>query len=140
MGQRVGFCRQHFAGRSLPADGASRQPPRPCSSGVKTMKIKLASALGLALLAASLTFGSSFACPDTPGTTASALPTAPEADAMDREYLPVQRSATEAPVAEVDQPAAVASVTDRSSTEVAAPSATQSVNAVVADVTQNVTL
>jgi hypothetical protein len=104
------------------------------------MKTKLASALGLALLAASLTFDSSFACPDTPGTTASALPTAPEADAMDREYLPVQRSATEAPVAEVDQPAAVASVTDRSSTEVAAPSATQSVNAVVADVTENVTL
>jgi hypothetical protein len=103
------------------------------------MKIKLASALGLALLAASLTFDSSFACPNTPGT-ASAPPTASEADAMNREYLPVQPSATEAPGAEVDQPAAVASVTDRSSTEAAASSATQSVNAVVAEVTQNVTL
>jgi tetrahydromethanopterin S-methyltransferase subunit F len=104
------------------------------------MQTKLASALGLALLAASLTFGSSFACPDTPGITASALATAPEADAMDREYLPVQRSATEAPVAEVEQPTAVASVTDRSSTEVAASSATPSIDAIVAEVTQNVTL
>jgi hypothetical protein len=104
------------------------------------MKTKLASALGLALLAASLTFGSSFACPDTPGITAFAPPAAPEADAMDREYRPVQRIAIESPVAEVDQPAAVANVTDRSSTEVTASSAAQSVDAIVAEFTQNVPL
>ena len=40
------------------------------------MKIKLLSAVGLALLAASFTFGNSFACSDAPKMTASVVPIA----------------------------------------------------------------
>ena len=102
------------------------------------MKTRVASVLGLAMLAASFAFGSSFACFEAAETTASALQAvAPESEAIITEP---QTGITEAQIVEVDQPAAVIGAIEPSPTEVSPPPAIRFVDAIVAEITQTVTI
>jgi hypothetical protein len=118
------------------------------------MKTKLASVLGLAVLMASFTCGGSVVYADAPEALSSAMQTlAPDANANGTESvgtLPcastddgAETCTVNAALAEVDQlsPAAAIepSVTEASSTEAPAP-AIQSVDAIVVEVTQTVTI
>jgi F0F1-type ATP synthase epsilon subunit len=94
------------------------------------MKTKLVSALGLALLAASLTFSSSFACSQSSETKAFVLPTvAPESDPT-----VTARTSTE----EVDLPADVSAIEPPPIAE-SAP-VIHSVDAIVVEITQSGTI
>jgi hypothetical protein len=94
------------------------------------MKTKLVSALGLALLAASLTYSSSFACSQSSEAAISALPTiVSESDAT-----VTARISTE----EVDQPADVSAIEPPPIAE-SAP-VIHSVDAIVAEITQSGTI
>jgi hypothetical protein len=97
------------------------------------MKTKLVGALGLALLAASFTFSSSFACSQSSEATISALPViALESNEAATESLPVEATVTESlpveatvteslPVTENLPAAAAESVSAETSTSEASP-------------------
>jgi len=105
------------------------------------MMTKLVCALGLAMLAASFTFGSSFACSGATETTASALQTVvPESEAKVTENLSAQTSTTEAQIAEVGQPASVVSEIEPSPIDASPAAAIQFVDAIVVEITQTVTV
>ena len=94
------------------------------------MKTKLVSALGLALLAASLTFSSSFACSQSSETTAFVLPTVvPESDPT-----VAARTSTE----EVDLPADVSAI--EPPPIVGSAPVFHSVDAIVVEITQSGTI
>jgi hypothetical protein len=120
------------------------------------MKTRFSSALGFALLAASFTFGSSFVYAEAPEATTSALQTVgPNNETNVIEGLPdgsggqagvVQTGVADASVAEAGvaeaQPAEVdhlLSETELSSTDELSP-AIRSVDAIVVEVTQTVTI
>jgi hypothetical protein len=93
------------------------------------MKTKLVSALGLALLAASLTFSSSFACSQSSETKAFVLPTvAPESDPT-----VTARTSTE----EVDLPADVSAIEPP---PIESAPVIHSVDAIVVEITQSGTI
>jgi hypothetical protein len=74
------------------------------------MKTKLSCALGLALLAASFTFGTSFACSEATETTSPSLQTvAPEANVTETPSYGsgAQTGVAEVQPAEVDQPSSI---------------------------------
>jgi hypothetical protein len=112
------------------------------------MKTKLVSALGLALLAASLTFNSSFACSQSSEATISALPViALESNEAATESLPAaaaaesasaETSTSEASPAQVDEPAAIVSANESSPIEASA--ADRSVAAIVVEIVETVTI
>jgi hypothetical protein len=132
------------------------------------MKTKLVSALGLALLAASLTFNSSFACSQSSEATVSALPAiALESNEAATESLPVEATATESlPVteslpaaaaaesasietstsealpAQVDEPAAIVSANESAneSSPIEAAATDRSVAAIVVEIVETVTI
>jgi hypothetical protein len=133
------------------------------------MKTRFSSALGFALLAASFTFGSSFVYAEAPEVTTSALQTVgPNNETNVIEGLPdgsggqagvadasvaeagvaeagvaeagvAEASVAEAQPAEVDQPSSLVSETELSSTDELSP-AIRSVDAIVVEVTQTVTI
>ena len=123
------------------------------------MKTRFSSALCFALLAASFTFGSSFVYAEAPEVTTSALQTvgpynetnvieglpdgsggqAGVADASVAEAGVAEASVAEAQPAEVDQPSSLVSETELSSTDELSP-AIRSVDAIVVEVTQTVTI
>jgi hypothetical protein len=123
------------------------------------MKTRFSSALGFALLAASFTFGSSFVYAEAPEVTTSALQTvgpnnetnvieglpdgsggqAGVADASVAEAGVAEAGVAEAQPAEVDQPSSLVSETELSSTDELSP-AIRSVDAIVVEVTQTVTI
>jgi F0F1-type ATP synthase epsilon subunit len=94
------------------------------------MKTKLVSALGLALLAASLTFSSSFACSQSSETKAFVLPTV----ATESDPTVTARTSTE----EVDLPADVSAIEPPPIAE-SAP-VIHSADAIVVEITQSVTI
>ena len=123
------------------------------------MKTKLSCALGLALLAASFTFGSSFVYAEAPEATTSVLQTVgPNNETSVIEGLPdgsggqadvvqtgvadanvAEAGVAEAQPAELDQPSSLVSETELSSTDELSP-AIRSVDAIVVEVTQTVTI
>ena len=128
------------------------------------MKTRFYSALGFALLAASFIFGSSFVYAETPEATTSLLQTVgPDNETNVIEGLPdgsggqagvaeanvaeagvaeagvAEASVAEAQPAEVDQPSSLVSETEPSSTDELSP-AIRSVDAIVVEVTQTVTI
>jgi hypothetical protein len=123
------------------------------------MKTRFSSALGFALLAASFTFGSSFVYAETPEATTSALQTVgPNNETNVIEGLPdgsggqagvaqpgvadasvAEAGVAEAQPAEVDQPSSLVSGSEPSSTDELSP-AIRSVDAIVVEVTQTVTI
>ena len=118
------------------------------------MKTRFSSALGFALLAASFTFGSSFVRAEAPEATTSALQTVgPNNETNVIEGLPdgsggqagvadasvAEAGVAEAQPAEVDQPSSLVSETELSSTDELSP-AIRSVDAIVVEVTQTVTI
>jgi hypothetical protein len=123
------------------------------------MKTRFSSALCFALLAASFTFGSSFVYAEAPEVTTSALQTvgpnnetnvieglpdgsggqAGVADASVAEAGVAEAGVAEAQPAEVDQPSSLVSETELSSTDELSP-AIRSVDAIVVEVTQTVTI
>jgi hypothetical protein len=127
------------------------------------MKTKLVSALGLALLAASLTFNSSFACSQSSEATISALPViALESNEAATESLPVEATVTEslpaaaaaaesasaetstseASPAQVDEPAAIVSANESAneSSPVEASATDRSVAAIAVEIVETVTI
>jgi hypothetical protein len=133
------------------------------------MKTKLVSALGLALLAASFTFSSSFACSQSSEATISALPViALESNEAATESLPVEATVAESlPVteslpaaaaaaesasaetstsevspAQVDEPAAIVSANESAneSSPVEASATDRSVAAIVVEIVETVTI
>jgi hypothetical protein len=118
------------------------------------MKTRFYSALGFALLAASFIFGSSFVYAETPEATTSLLQTVgPNNETNVIEGLPdgsggqagvadasvAEAGVAEAQPAEVDQPSSIVSETELSSTDELSP-AIRSVDAIVVEVTQTVTI
>ena len=99
------------------------------------MKIGPGSALGLVLLAASLTFSSSFACPEASETIVSASPTV----SFGTDATLAGRTSTKELLAEVDQPASVSAI-EPSGADESAGSAIHSVDAIVVEITQSVTV
>jgi hypothetical protein len=73
------------------------------------MKIKLASAFGLAMLAVAFSFSSSFACPETPQTTASVVESTVSESGMNVAAL-AEASAPEGQVGEVVAPSGPSAV------------------------------
>jgi hypothetical protein len=114
------------------------------------MKTKLSGALGLALLAVSFMFGSAFACSQSTETTTSELQTvAPDKSATVSEPLDALLCTSEgegacagkAQLAEVDQsPSSVSAVIEPSETEALPPPAIHSVDAILVEITQSVTI
>jgi hypothetical protein len=103
------------------------------------MKIKLASAFGLAMLAVAFSFSTSFACPETPQTTASVVESTVSESAMNVAAL-AEASAPEGQVGEVVAPASVAGDIQAPSTEPSAPSAIAFVDAIPVEITETVTV
>ena len=108
------------------------------------MKTRFSSALCFALLAASFTFGSSFVYAEAPEVTTSALQTVgPNNETNVIEGLPDgsggQAGVAEAQPAEVDQPSSLVSEIEPSLTDELSP-AIRSVDAIVVEVTQTVTI
>jgi hypothetical protein len=104
------------------------------------MKTKLSCALGLALLAASFTFGGAVACPGATETISSALQTlAPDSEAnvtvMPSYGSGVQTGVAEAQPAEVDQPSSVVSEIEPSSID-----APTTGDAILVEITLTVTI
>jgi hypothetical protein len=112
------------------------------------MKTKLASVLGLAVLAASFAFGSSFVYAETEETSSAIEVVALVADTngAESEMSCVLDSAgadictAAEKLAEVDQPSAAAGQTELSATEAAPASTIQFVDAIAAEVNQIVTI
>ncbi len=112
------------------------------------MKTKLASVLGLAVLAASFAFGSSLVYAETEETSSAIEVVALVADTSgaESELSCVLDSAgadictAAEKLAEVDQPSAAAGQTELSATEDAPASTIHSVDAIVAEVSQTVTI
>jgi hypothetical protein len=100
---------------------ASIAATRPCSNGVTAMKTKFASAFGLAMLSVAFSFSTSFACPETSQTTASAVESTVSESGMNVRALP-EVSAPEGQVGEVGAPASVAGNIEAPSTEPSGPS------------------
>jgi hypothetical protein len=99
------------------------------------MKITLSGAFGLALLAASFTFGSAFACSQSLETTASELQTV----ATDNSANVSER--VDAQPVEVDQsPSPVAAAVEPPETGASPPPAIQSIDAIVVEIIQSVTI
>jgi hypothetical protein len=86
------------------------------------MKTKLAGAFGLAMLSVAFSFSTSFACPETSQTTASAVESTVSESGMSVTAL-AEASAPEGQVVEVGAPASVARNIGTPSTEPSAPSA-----------------
>jgi hypothetical protein len=111
------------------------------------MKTKLASVLGLAVLAASFAFGSSLVYAETEETSSAIEIIALVADTGAASELSCVLDSAGADIctvaeklAEVDQPSAAAGQTELSATEAAPASTIQSVDAIVAEVNQTVTI
>jgi hypothetical protein len=112
------------------------------------MKTKLASVLGLAVLAASFAFGSSLVYAETEETSSAIEVVALVADTNGAESEPscVLDSAgadictAAEKLAEVDQPSTAAGQTELSATEAAPASTVRFVDAIVAEVNQTVTI
>jgi hypothetical protein len=112
------------------------------------MKTKLASVLGLAVLAASFAFGSSLVYAETEETSSAIETIALVADTngaaselscvLDSAGADICTVAEK--LAEVDQPSAAPGQTELSATEAAPASTIQSVDAIVAEVNQTVTI
>src|SRR5271169_4850722 len=112
------------------------------------MKTKLASVLGLAVLAASFAFGSSLVHAETEETSSAIEVVALVADTngagselscvLDSAGADICAAAEK--LAEVDQPSAAAGQTELSATEAAPASTIQFVDAIVAEVNQTVTI
>jgi hypothetical protein len=112
------------------------------------MKTKLASVLGLAVLAASFAFGSSLVYAETEETSSAIETIALVADTsgaaselscvLDSAGADICTAAEK--LAEADQPSAAAGQTELSATEAAPASTIQSVDAIVAEVNQTVTI
>ena len=111
------------------------------------MKTKLASVLGLAVLAASFAFGSSLVCAETEETssTIEVIALVADTNGAESELSCVLDSAgadicaAAEKLAEVDQPSAAAQ-TELSATEAAPASTIRFVDAIVAEVDQTVTI
>jgi hypothetical protein len=103
------------------------------------MKAKLASAFGLAMLAVAFSFSTSFACPETPQTTASVVESTVSESGMNAAAL-AEASAPEGQVGEVVAPASVASNIEARSTEPSAPSAIAVADAIPVEITETVTV
>src|SRR6516225_10194050 len=86
---------------------ASIAATRPCSNGVTAMKTKFANAFGLAMLSVALSFSTSFACPETSQTTASAVESTVSENGVNATAL-AEASAPEGQVGEVGAPVSVA--------------------------------
>jgi hypothetical protein len=99
------------------------------------MKTKLASAFGLAMLCVVFSFSTSFACPETSQTTASAVESTVSESGMSVTAL-AEASAPEGQVVEVGAPASVARNIETPSTEPSAPSA----DAISVEITETVTI
>ena len=112
------------------------------------MKTKLASVLGLAVLAASFAFGSSFVYAETEETSSAIETIALVADTsgLESELACIFDSAgadictVDTKLAEVDQPSAAAGQTELSATGAEPASTIHSVDAIVAEVNQTVTI
>src|SRR6516225_8308370 len=100
---------------------ASTAATRPCSNGVTAMKTKLATAFGLAMLSVAFSFSTSFACPETSQTAASAVESTISESRMNVTTA-AEVSAPEGQVGEVGAPASVASNIEAPSTEASGPS------------------
>jgi hypothetical protein len=103
------------------------------------MKTKLASAFGLAMLAVAFSFSSSFACSETSPTTASVVESLVSESGMNVTGS-AEASAPEGQVGEVAAPASVISNIEAPSTDVNAPPAIASVDAVPVEITETVTV
>jgi hypothetical protein len=103
------------------------------------MKTKLASAFGLAMLAVAFSFSTSFACPETPQTTASVVESTVSESGMNVAAL-AEASAPEGQVGEVVAPASVAGNIEAPSTEPSAPSAIAFADAITVEITETVSV
>jgi hypothetical protein len=103
------------------------------------MKTKLASAFGLAMLSVAFSFSTSFACPETSQTTASAVESTVSESGMSVTAL-AEASAPEGQVVEVGAPDSVARNIETPSTEPSAPSAVASADAISVEITETVTI
>jgi hypothetical protein len=103
------------------------------------MKIKLASAFGLAMLAVAFSFSTSFACPESPQTTASVVESTVSESGMNVAAL-AEASATERQVGEVVAPASVAGNIEAPSIEPSTPSAVAFADAIPVEITETVTV
>jgi hypothetical protein len=107
------------------------------------MKTRLFSALGLALLAASLTFTSSFACSNS-GDEPTRIVNAPAAEVAQPTVAEVaQPPVAEValpPVARVNEPSSIVSESEPSVTEESTPPAIYAVDAIRVEVMQSVTI
>jgi hypothetical protein len=101
------------------------------------MKTKLASAFGLAMLAVAFSFSSSFACPETPQTTASVVESTVSESGMNVAAL---ASAPEGQVDKVAAPASVAGNIEAPSTDASAPPAVAFADAIPVEITETVTV
>jgi hypothetical protein len=115
------------------------------------MKTRLFSALGLALLAASLTFTSSFACSNSSDEQTSVVnaPAAEVAQPSAAEFAqPTVAEVAKPPVAEValpsvallNEPSSIVSESEPSATEESAPPAIYAVDAIRVEVIQSITI
>jgi hypothetical protein len=103
------------------------------------MNTKPASAFGLAMLAVAFSFSSSFACPETPQTTASVVESTVSESGMNVAAL-AEASVPEGQVGEVVPPASVAGNIEAPSTEPSAPSAIAFADAITVEITETVTV
>jgi hypothetical protein len=101
------------------------------------MKTKLASAFGLAMLAVAFSFSSSFACSETSRSTASVVESLVSESGMN---VTGSAEASAPEVGEVAAPASVISNIEAPSTDVNAPPAIVSVDAVPVEITVTVTV
>jgi len=101
------------------------------------MKTKLASAFGLAMLAVAFSFSSSFACSETSRATASVVESLVSESGMNVTGS-AEASAPEGQIGEVAAPASVISNIEAPSTDVNAPPAIVSVDAVPVEITVTV--
>ena len=101
------------------------------------MKTKLASAFGLAMLAVAFSFSSSFACPETPQTTASVVEGTVSESGMNVAAL---ASAPEGQLDKVAAPASVAGNIEAPSTDASAPPAVAFADAIRVEITETVSV
>jgi len=103
------------------------------------MKTKLASAFGLAMLAVAFSFSSSFACSETSRSTASVVESLVSVSGMNVTGS-AEASAPEGQVGEVAAPASVISNIEAPSSDVNAPPAIASSDAIPVEITVTVTV
>ena len=100
------------------------------------MKTKFANAFGLAMLSVALSFSTSFACPESSQTTASAVESTVSENGMNVTPL-AEASAPEGQVGEVGAPVSVVGNTEARSTEPSGPSIA---NAIPVEITVTATV